>query len=532
MTTVLLYALGILIIVLLLGISIALHEIGHLIPAKLFGVKVTQYMIGFGRTIWSRKKGETEYGVKLLPLGGYVAMIGMYPPAKPGEAPRESTTGFLNSVVEESPVKVGKGRGEHIVDEITRVGDVPAGEGTGPAGAGPAGPATGPATGPAGPATGAAGPATGPAGPTTGAADEPETDDAEYRRGLAGWVDEAREASAETIGEGEDHRSFYRLPVWKKIIVMAGGPLMNLVLAFVFFGIVISGFGVGQSSTTLVHVSECLVQAGSTQTECGADDPAAPAAAAGLQPGDTLVSVDGTAIEGWEQFRQIVAASPGRPLSVQIERAGSTNTLSLTPEPNERVLADGSGKALLNDDGTPKTETVGMIGATPGTETVQRPITEVPAFVGENVKAVSGIVINLPARLVDVWQAAFGAEERDPNGPMGVVGVGRLAGEIVSMDEAPIAARAQFIFSLAGSLNVALFVFNLVPLMPLDGGHIAGAIYEAIKRGWAKLRRKPDPGPVDTAKMVPITFVVVIALGAMSLLLMYADIVKPVSFFG
>ena len=488
MTTVLLYALGILIVVLLLGISIALHEIGHLLPAKLFGVKVTQYMIGFGRTIWSRKKGETEYGVKVLPFGGYVAMIGMYPPSKPGEAPREATTGFLNSVVEDAPVKVGKKHGEAIVDEITRVGD---------------------------------------AETATGGPDE-----VEYRRGIAGWVDEARDASAETIGEGEDHRSFYRLPVWKKIIVMAGGPFMNLLLAFLFFGIVISGFGVAQSSTTLAHVSECLVPAGSTQTSCGTDDQAAPAAAAGLKPGDKLVAVNGQQIEDWEQFRSIVASSPGQTLQVEIERNGTTETVGLTPEANERILADANGKAVLNADGTPKTESVGMIGASPGTEVMQQPITEIPAFVGENVKNVAGVILNLPARLVDVWQAAFGAEERDPNGPMGVVGIGRLAGEVVSMDEVPFSARAQFIFSLAGSLNVALFVFNLVPLMPLDGGHIAGAIYEAIKRGWARLRGKPDPGPVDTAKMVPVTFVVVIALGAMSLLLMYADIVKPVALFG
>lgn len=498
MTSVLLYALGILIVVLLLGISIALHEIGHLVPAKLFGVKVTQYMIGFGKTIWSRKKGDTEYGVKLLPLGGYVAMIGMYPPAKPGEAPRESTTGFLNSVAEEAPVKTKRKRAEGFVDEITRVGDVPEGS----------------------------------SAPRGSSHSIDEVEEVEYRRGLAGWVDEARDASAETIPEGEDHRSFYRLPVWKKIIVMAGGPLMNLLLAFLFFGIVISGFGIAQTSTTLGHVSECLVPAGSTQTECTTDDPAAPAAAAGLLPGDKLLTVEGTAIESWDQFRGVVATSPGQSLSIEIERAGETETVTLTPEANERVLADDKGEALLNADGTPKTESVGMIGATAGTEIVKQPITEVPAFVGENVKNVAGVIIKLPARMVDVWNAAFGAEERDPNGPMGVVGVGRLAGEVASMEEVPFSARAQFLFSLAGSLNVALFVFNLVPLMPLDGGHIAGAIYEAIKRGWAKLRRKPDPGPVDTAKMVPVTFVVVIALGAMSLLLMYADIVKPVALFG
>jgi membrane-associated protease RseP (regulator of RpoE activity) len=173
-----------------------------------------------------------------------------------------------------------------------------------------------------------------------------------------------------------------------------------------------------------------------------------------------------------------------------------------------------------------------MIGVTPTVETVTQPITAVPQFVGNQVVAVSEVVIGLPQRMVDVWQAAFGNEDRDPNGPIGVVGVGRLAGEIVSYDEAPVAARAQFVISLLGSLNIALFVFNLIPLMPLDGGHIAGAIYEGIKRGLARLFRRPDPGPVDTAKMVPVTFAVVIVLGAMSLLLLYADIVKPVTLFG
>ena len=101
MLEVLLYVLGILIIFVGLIVSIGLHEVGHLVPAKLFGVKVTQYMVGFGKTLFSWRKGETEYGVKMIPLGGYIAMIGMYPPHKPGEVPRASTTGFLNTVVQE-----------------------------------------------------------------------------------------------------------------------------------------------------------------------------------------------------------------------------------------------------------------------------------------------------------------------------------------------------------------------------------------------------------------------------------------------
>lgn len=492
----LLYLLGILIVLVGLALSIALHEIGHLVPAKLFGVKVTQYMVGFGRTLWSRKKGETEYGIKAIPLGGYVAMTGMYPPGKPGEAPRASTTGFLNSVVEEGAGTAKRAHSGDVVAELERIGD--------------------------------------PESPEVPDAEERSGVDGadEPRRGIAGMVDDARLASAETIGAGEDHRTFYRLPVWKKIVIMLGGPFMNLVLAFVFFGIVLVGFGLPQSSTTIGSVSECLVPASSTATSCGSEDPAAPAADAGLLPGDRITAVDGTAIDSWNQFRGIVGTAPGRTLAVEIERDGAPQTLQLTPVSNERAVVDADGRLVTDANGDPLTETVGMIGATPASETVSRPVSEVPAFVGQNVEQVAGVIVRLPERMVDIWHAAFGAEERDPNGPISVVGVGRLAGEIVSLDEAPVATRAQTMFGLLGSLNVALFVFNLVPLMPLDGGHVAGALYEGAKRGIARLRRKPDPGPIDTARMVPVTFVVIVVLGGMSALLMYADIVKPVQLFG
>ena len=131
--------------------------------------------------------------------------------------------------------------------------------------------------------------------------------------------------------------------------------------------------------------------------------------------------------------------------------------------------------------------------------------------------------------MIDVVNAAFGPAERDPNGPISVVGVGRVAGEIASIDSIPVADRVASILQILASLNVALMVFNLVPLLPLDGGHIAGALWEGLRRKFAQLFKRPDPGPVDTARLIPLTLTVVVLLAAMSILLIYADIVKPIS---
>ena len=440
--SVLLYILGILIILIGVAVSIGLHEIGHLVPAKLFGVKVTQYMIGFGKTLWSTKKGETEYGLKAIPLGGYISMIGMYPPAADGKA-RTAGTGFFSTLIQD-----------------------------------------------------------------------------------------ARSASTESVGDGEDDRTFYRLPVWQRIIIMLGGPTMNLLLAIVLFAIVLMGFGVPQSSTTVATVSECVLPASSEKTTCSDDDPLAPGAAAGLKPGDTIISIDGTSIGSWTEATEIIRTSPGTDLDVVVERNGAETTVILTPLLTERYVLDDTNQVVTDAAGDPVTEDVGFVGIGSQQELVPAPATAVLPAVGENVGSVANMILNLPDRLVGIANAAFGPGERDPNGPISVVGVGRIAGEVVSLEEVPVAAKAQTMVGILASLNVALFVFNLIPLLPLDGGHVAAALWEAIRRGFAKAFKRRDPGPVDAAKLMPLTFVVVIVLGGMSALLIFADIVKPVNLFG
>ena len=434
----LLYVLGILIMLVGLGLSIGLHEIGHLVPAKLFGVRVGQYMIGFGPRLWSRRFGETEYGFKALPLGGFISMSGMYPPSK--------ETGAAKGV---------------------------------------------------------------------------------FRT----LVQDARSANDETIADGDEARSFYRLPVWKRVIVMLGGPVMNLLLGILIFTILASGIGLSQGTTTIASVSECVLPAGSTQTECTADDPAAPAAEAGILPGDVLVSIDGVPIETFADASAIIRDSPDETLSVVVDRDGEQQTLQLTPVAAERQVVDAAGAPQFDDAGEPITQEVGYAGFGAQVAFVQQPIGTGTEMAFQQAGAVASMIVTLPVRLWDVGVALFTDAERDPNGPLSVVGVGRLAGEVAATD-APVLNRMVVLLNLLGALNIALFVFNMIPLLPLDGGHIVVALWDGVRRAWARLRGKPAPAPVDATRLVPLTVVVAVVLIAMGALLLIADLFDPVSLFG
>ncbi|OMH24173.1 zinc metalloprotease [Tersicoccus phoenicis] len=444
--TVVLFILGVLVVVVGIIVSIALHEVGHLVPAKLFGVRVTQYMIGFGRTLFSVRRGETEYGLKAIPAGGYIAMIGMYPPARQDGRVRASTTGMFQTM-----------------------------------------------------------------------------------------ADDARRASAAELQPGDENRMFYRLPVWKRIIIMLGGPFMNLAIGVVLIGVLLMGFGTAQPTTTVGSLSQCVVTAAQQQrtgqTSCRATDKPSPAVAAKLQPGDTIVSFAGTDVTSWNQLTTLIRQSAGRSVPVVVDRDGTWVTSTITPVTNDVAVLDAKGNPVRDANGTVQTTPAGFIGVGPTQQMVPQPITAVPPMVSQNVGAVVGVVLNLPQRMVEVGQAAFSSAPRDPNGPMSVVGVGRIAGEVASTDLIDVRSKVAGLVGLLASVNIALFVFNLIPLLPLDGGHIAGALWEAVRRGFARLFRRRDPGPVDIAKLMPVTYVVAGLLLVMGALLIFADIVKPITLF-
>lgn len=424
------FVIGVVLMVVGLAVSIALHELGHLWPAKKFGVRVGQYMIGFGPTLWSRRIRGTEYGFKAIPLGGYISMAGMYPPS-----PQAASRG-------------GRAAGGFF----------------------------------------------------------------------ATMVQDARDANDETVHGDDDAHVFYRLPVWKRIVVMLGGPTMNLLFAMVLFAILLTGIGVQTATTTVARLSECVPTTSSS--ECAASAPAAPAEEAGIQAGDTIVSIDGEPVADFDEATAIIRSSPGEQLTFVVERDGTEQSLQVTP-----ATIQGEVTAA---DGTTTTEEVGFVGIGPSVEYVTQPIWAGPQMALQNVGAVAGIIWQLPAKVWETGVDLVTGEERDPNGPLSIVGAGRLSGEVAAADS-PILNRVAGFLSLLASLNIALFVFNLIPLLPLDGGHVAVALWDGLKRAWAKLFNRPPPKPVDATRLVPVTFAVFIALLVMGGILILADLFNPVS---
>lgn len=388
--TTLMFILGIVLFAVGLLFSIAWHELGHLSTAKMFGIRVPQYMVGFGPTLFSKKKGDTEYGVKAIPFGGYIRMIGMFPPGPDGRMEARST----------SPWR--------------------------------------------------------------------------------GMIEDARSAAFEELQPGDEKRLFYTRKPWKRVIVMFAGPFMNLILAVVLFLTVLMGFGISQQTTTVSSVSQCVISQSENPDDCAKSDPASPAAAAGLRAGDKILAFDGVRTDDWDKLSDLIRANPGEDVPVVVERKGEEITLHATIATNKVAKKDSNGQIVQGEY-----VTAGFLGFSSATGVVKQDFGQSVTWMGDRI------------------------------------------GEIATLDIPPTQQLAMFVMLVAG-FNLSLFLFNMLPLLPLDGGHIAGALWESLRRATAKVLRRPDPGPFDVAKLMPVAYVVAGVFVCFTLLVLVADVVNPV----
>src|ERR1700759_1693448 len=379
-----------------------LHETGHFVTAKRFGMKCTRYFIGFGPTVWSTVRGETEYGVKALPLGGFVKIVGMT-----------------------------------SMDEV-----------------------------------------------------DPE--------------DEAR--------------SFRRAPGWQRLIVLAAGSFMHFVIAAVLiFGLAL-GIGIENDNTTqLGTVASCVPtseQALENGAACPSGEAKSPAVLAGLKVGDEVTSFDGTPVSTWTQLQNaILKVKPGTPVSLTVDRDGHTLTLHTT-------LAEVPGH--------------GSYFGIEATTVFQRqnPIRAIE-YVGtgfwQELTGSADAIKALPGALPSLFEPD--RSQTAAGNVSSVVGAARETGEAVAANVG-WEYKVSFVLLLVASLNIAVGIFNLFPLLPLDGGHIAVVLWERIKARYFRLRGRRDPGLVDYRKFIPVSFSIFAVVCAFGVLLIVADLVNPVNIVG
>ncbi|MFF4232516.1 M50 family metallopeptidase [Streptomyces sp. NPDC001820] len=429
--TILLTVLGIGLFAVGLLISIAWHELGHLSTAKLFGIRVPQYMVGFGPTLWSRHKGETEYGIKAIPMGGYIRMIGMFPPGADGRIESRST----------SPWR--------------------------------------------------------------------------------GMIEDAREAAFEELKPGDENRLFYTRKPWKRVIVMFAGPFMNLVLAVAIFIGVCMTFGFATQTTEVAGVQKCVIAQSEERDTCKKSDPVSPAQAAGLQKGDKIVAFNGEPVADWTALSNHIRETIG-PATITVERDGQQQVLHATLAKNMVAKKDAAGQVIAD-----QYVAAGYLGFAAQTEILPLSFTDSVGRMGDMIENGVDSIVALPTKIPDLWNAAFSDGERKDDSPVGVVGAARISGELMNVDAPAQNIVASLMILLAG-FNLSLFLFNMLPLLPLDGGHIAGALWESVRRNIAKLFRRPDPGPFDVAQLMPVAYVVAGIFVCFTLLVLVADIVNPV----
>jgi membrane-associated protease RseP (regulator of RpoE activity) len=402
--------LGVVAFVVALMVSVVLHEAGHFVTARRYGMKATQFFVGFGPTLWSRQHGETEYGIKAIPAGGFVKIVGMTP-----------------------------------LEEV-----------------------------------------------------DPEDED----------------------------RAFYKQSAGKKAVVLSAGSVMHFLIALALVFGTTFAFGTFDEDAPVVTAPAESVPV-SVTVEGGqavASDETVPAPAAGvLQEGDRVVEVAGNRTQTWRQVVAAVRDRAGEPVPLVVERDGGQVELTVTPVEVTRPALDAEGALVPG-----RTEQVGAVGVG------QRAVFTRPGpveAVGESIDTVGLIVSGTWTAITEKLGTItrIYSPDRDREGLLGVVGAARVSGEVLAVDQIPFGQRVAAFLLLIAGLNFFVGVFNLLPLLPLDGGHLAVLGYENARDRLRRLRGyRGEFQRVDFNKLMPLTYAVVLLFVGLTLFIMGADIVNPI----
>jgi len=391
--------LGAAIFLVALVISVGLHEVGHLVTAKWFGMKATRYFVGMGPTIWSTKPGETEYGVKAFPVGGFVKIIGMT-----------------------------------SMDEV-----------------------------------------------------DPE----------------------------DEPRTFRRAPALQRVIVLAAGSFMHFLLATVLlFGLALF-IGIANDNTTQIgSVSACLpasAKAANSGAACTATDAKSPAAIAGLRAGDKVTSFDGHPVSTYVQLaKDIGQVKPGTTVPLTVQRDGRSVTLSA-----KIASVPGRSGGFLGITGASVLQTASPLGA----------VTFTGAGWSQTVTGDVGAIAAVPSEIPKLFnkQAASSG-----SGVTSVVGIAEVTGQVVAQ---PVGwkPKVDFVVQIVAMVNIFVGLFNLLPVLPMDGGHILAVFLERIRAAIARKRRRPDPGLFDLQKLIPVSFSIFAVFVLFSVAVLISNVVNPVN---
>lgn len=395
---------GALLFVLALLISIVLHEAGHMWCARWSGGKVTEFFVGFGPRLWSFVRGETEYGVKAIPAGGYVKIVGMTD-----------------------------------LDEI-----------------------------------------------------EP----------------------------GDEDRALKNKPARKRLLTLAAGSLMHFLIALFLFAFIPMAWGVQQATTTTIgNVSACMVPSGTNAgatTGCSATQKS-PAAAAGLVAGDKITAINGKKVADATSLVTALHALPAdKPAMVTYtDSSGATKTANVTPV--------GSNDVTLTNGSTGKGSLIGVTLLSPTVH--QNPIAAVETSGKQFWTAIKGTfsgLASIPESIPKLFTSTVDHSQRSLNSPVGVVGMAEVSGTLYQQ------GGVGSVLGMVAAVNVFIGVFNLLPILPLDGGHIAILLYEEARKRVYRLRRKPEPGRVDLNKMMPVAYGFLLFFVCLTVLLVAADVTNPI----